>query len=480
MTSSVVRRHDTFLRLQWVFAAVVVASAWMGLGAQSRAPANRGEIHGVVRDEQGHPVAGVTVRALSHGQETQSETSADGGFEFSGLAAGEYGMRAAKEGCDKVHVALGEGESKQVDLKLTSKGCELGQVAFFDDPKFTVAGVSDATSPGGHGSNTVLRTTESLARETASLSAAGKPKGNSELATARGFYARGEYGQARTATEALLQRQPTAEAHHLLAEIDEKAGDSLGAVHEYQKAAEMDPSEANVFDWGSELLLHRALEPATEVFTHGHNLYPGSARMLIGLGVVWYARGSYDQAARALGEAADLNENDPTPYLFMGKIVETEVAPPKEILERMTKLAKVLPENAQAQYYCGLSLWKGRRASEGLEKKDEALAHLQRAVELDPKLGSAWAAMGVVHAASGELQQAIADYEKGIAASPELPEAHYRLAQLYGRLGEKAKRQEQLEIYEQTSKNEEKQLERDRRAIQDFVTTQQDPKNQSK
>ena len=63
--------------------------------------------------------------------------------------------------------------------------------------------------------------------------------------------------------------------------------------------AETDPSESNYFDWGTELLVHRAVEPAIEVFSKGNRLFPDSARMLVGLGVAWYSHGSYEQAAPA-------------------------------------------------------------------------------------------------------------------------------------------------------------------------------------
>ena len=90
-----------------------------------------------------------------------------------------------------------------------------------------------------------------------------------------------------------------AELHHLLGDIEEKLGDPLEAVSEYQSAAELNASETNLFDWGAELLLHRAAEPAIEVFTKGNRLFPHSARMLVALGVAWYSNGSYDQAAQA-------------------------------------------------------------------------------------------------------------------------------------------------------------------------------------
>src|SRR5882762_8942700 len=40
---------------------------------------------------------------------------------------------------------------------------------FFDEPQFTVAGVTDPTNLGGHGSDTTVRTRESLAKATATL-----------------------------------------------------------------------------------------------------------------------------------------------------------------------------------------------------------------------------------------------------------------------------------------------------------------------
>ncbi len=131
-----------------------------------------------------------------------------------------------------------------------------------------------------------------------------------------------QYQRARTNAQALLTAQEKpgqkneAELHHLLGDIEEKSGNPLEAVRQYQRAAELDPSEPYFFDWGSELLLHRAVEPAIEVFNKGNRLFPHSARMLVALGVAWYSNGSYDQAAQRLCEASDLNPNDPKAYLF--------------------------------------------------------------------------------------------------------------------------------------------------------------------
>ena len=119
---------------------------------------------------------------------------------------------------------------------------------FADKPNFTVAGVTDWTAVGGHGSDATLRTSEALARETLTL----KPDGS-----------------GRTTTMDRSVPQHDADLHRQLGELDEKMGDPLAAVHEDEQAVRLDPSEQNYFAWGSELLLHRAVWQAAEVFRNG-------------------------------------------------------------------------------------------------------------------------------------------------------------------------------------------------------------------
>src|SRR5229473_1726499 len=96
---------------------------------------------------------------------------------------------------------------------------------------------------------------------------------------------------ARQLVHDLLEVRNTAELHNLLGEIEEKDGKFVAAANEYEIAAHADPSESNLFDWGSELLLHRTLGPAVEVFQQASERYPKSARLAIGLGMALYARG---------------------------------------------------------------------------------------------------------------------------------------------------------------------------------------------
>jgi len=76
----------------------------------------------------------------------------------------------------------------------------------------------------------------------------------------------GRPAQARQIVQSLLRGKNTAELHNLLGQIEEKDGKFVAAVNEFEIAAHQDPSEGNLFDWASELLLHRTLELAIEIF----------------------------------------------------------------------------------------------------------------------------------------------------------------------------------------------------------------------
>ena len=95
----------------------------------------------------------------------------------------------------------------------------------------------------------------------------------------------------------LIEKKDTAELRNLLGEVDEGAGDFVAAANEYERAAHMEPSESNLFDWGSELLLHHTLDPAVEAFSQALARYPDSARLAVRLGVAVFLRGNIQSEA---------------------------------------------------------------------------------------------------------------------------------------------------------------------------------------
>jgi tetratricopeptide (TPR) repeat protein len=478
-----------FARTGIYVAACVLAVA--GALAQSKDPAGNaaslGALEGSVRDSAGRAVANATVflqpttgTGTPPAQIQNTHADSLGAYRFSALSEGAYILRAEMSGYARTIVGpvrLASSETKKIDLTLTpvkASGAAASAPEFFDEPQFTVAGVTQATSAGGHGSDIVLRTTEALAQATVSLSK--EPAASSTATTS--------VATESSLREAVARDPKDAELHHRLGDVEEKLGNPLEAVREYQRAAELDPSELYLFDWGTELLTHRALEPATEVLTQGSRRFPKSVRMLVALGVAWYARGSCDQAVQSLGSAADLDPGNPTPYLFLGRMQTVEPTALEGSVERLGRFAQLQPDNALANYYYAVSLSKeSGKQSAGSEDGDagrtarvEAL--LQKAVGLDPKLGAAYLQLGILYSQRSDNSRAIAAYRKAIEVSPEeegpqldqtLEETHYRLAQAYQRTGDKTKAQEELELHHQLAKKTQEDAERKRREIQQFV-----------
>jgi len=360
---------------------------------------------------------------------------------------------------------VGASEARSPEPRNTAPGRpptgkpDAGSPQFYDEPNFTVAGVTDTTNLGGHSSAVVQRNTEALTKEAISL------KQESPTGSQPSFDATAE----KSLRESLEHDPRNAALHHSLADTEEKLGNALEAVREYQRAAELDPSEPNLFDWGAELLLHHAPKPAMEVFAKGNRMFPHSARMLIALGVGWQAQGANDRALRCLFDASDLNPRDPTPYVFLGKMQNTEIVHAAGFAEKMERFARWQPENALANYYYATTLWERANDSADAPTAAQIESLLQKAVRLDPKLGIAYLQLGILYAARRDFPNAIAVYQRASEVSPELEEAHYRLADAYRRVGEKTKAEHELQLYKELTKKKSEEAERERHEIQQFV-----------
>ena len=500
-------------------------------------------VYGSVRDVHGQPVAAASVHIQLQGtdQIINLETDAKGAYRCAGLHEGVYTIRAEKAGSDAAFgpLELRQKQAREATLTLAGHVSNANQNSttqapeFFDEPQFTVAGVTDASNHGGHGSDATFRTSQSLARDVVSidreLSPAPSAKDEASLKAAvkrapesfeanqqmgaflvrsghpheampylershqirpddyastfdlaQAYADAGEYDRSAAIARSLLAKRDSADLHHLLGDLEEKQKRPVEAVREYQRAAELEASEPNYFDWGAELLTHRALQPAIEVFSKGNRLFPQSARMLLGLGVAWYATGSSDLAARYVCDASDLNPADSNPYLVLGKMQMAQPSPSSAVLARMERFVGLQPHNALANYYYAVALWKNEKTS-GVSNNPANAAQieslLENAVRLDPKLARGFLQMGVLSEERADLPKAMAAYQAATAADSQLEEAHYRLAQVYRRMGEKLKAQEEIKLYEEISKKTAQQAEEEGREIPQFVYTLRDPKS---
>jgi len=452
MTSIVARVFRVFGAFVALTALSVVTTH-----SQNKSSERSAIVTGIVDDSENRPVGDATV-SLESGDKAHKftfQSDSSGRYRFEAVPAGSYELRASKSGYGVAKngpFVLHKAERKSVELRLpaevfaaTGKD-DSSVIKFSDEIHFNVAGVNDPSNLGGHGSDTVQRTKETLAKETASLNReAGRQPSNNSHPVAE-----------------------IAEVHVRLAEAAEREGHPLEAVREYQKAAELQPSEAHLFAWGADLLLHRAFEPAIEVFAKGHRLYPSSVRMLLGLSVATYDQGAMDQGKELLLEACDLNPADSAPYLFLGKLQETEKTEPPGWAEKFARFVRLHPENALAHYYYAVALGK-REPIRGNAAVIES--ELKRAMEIDTQLGSAYLEIGILYSQRKDYPEAISALQKAIEITPLPAEAHYRLGQVFNHMGEAEKATKEIELFKQISEQKKNEAERERHKIQQFVYT---------
>jgi tetratricopeptide (TPR) repeat protein len=397
------------------------------------------DFDGVVRTSDSKPVAGA---AVSISERLATRTDAEGRFHFPALPSGSYMLRVQMAGFAPFASSVSIAEKDiRLDVKLTP-------AEFFDEPTFVVAGVTDTVNRGGHGSETTIRSSEAVARAAAALGSA----------------------PARESAEQLRKRvaadPSNAALHHALASAEEREGNALEAAREYQKAADLAPTGDYVFDWGTDLLTHRAAEQAAEVFSRGHRLFPASARMLLGLGASLYARGAYDEAVRRIFEAADLQPGDPGPYLFLGSIESTDIVHAEGYIMRMERFARLHPERAEAKYFYAKALWDNRADAGAAAPVIELL---RDAAKLDPTLADARLELGIVRSDLGEFTDAVSEFRSAIDLGSSRNEVHYRLAQAYQHVGESTEAQKELQIFERLKRTSAEQEEQQRSRIRQFI-----------
>ena len=529
-----------------LIAAIAMLCACIVVGPPLRAIAQSPQamaITGSVVDSAGKPVANAHVRleCACIPEALNAQTDPNGGFSFSGLKSGTYSLSADASGLrSDPSTATAQPGASPAPVQLVLKNADAAKTAgsfslameFSDKPNFTVAGVTDWTAAGGHGSDANLRASEALTRETIALKPGNAPsvaarldadtpewkESESKLRAALAatpnnfeanrslaqFYLRGgryqdalpileacyridpgnreneqdlavallETGDptaARGHVQSLLAHGDNADLHRITGEIDEKAGDPLAAVHEFELAVRQDGSEPNYFAWGSELLLHRAVWQAQEVFRKGAQLYPKSSRMQAALGAALFAGALYDEAATRLCAASDLGPSDPEPYLFMGKIVMAAPDPLPCVEQKLARFAGLQPTNALAIYYHAMSIWKQSGPQVDPQRLDNVEALLKTAVTLDSHCSDAYLQLGNLSSSRRQYDKAIGYYLQAIEFNPQLSEAHYRLGTAYDRVGERAKAALEFAQHDKLEKEQAAEVERQRREVKQFL-----------
>jgi tetratricopeptide (TPR) repeat protein len=470
---------NTLIRKRWamlLFLSLLPLSV-AARCAQSSSAQTLPSVSGTIYDPENHPLSAVKV-TLENGDPAktlQSATDAQGHFQFAALPPGSYRLRTKRDGYHQASqgpFVIHAQEAKQVVLHLariepsTPSKDDPSAIPFSDEPQFTVAGVTDTSALGVHSSSRNMPNSSALTKDTVALAGEGTTTGGSATPPAKDRAASEE-----ASLRAKLATNENADLRFQLAELEEREGRPVEAEKDYQRAAELAPSELHFFSWGAELLLHRAFEPATEVFRAGRARYPQSVRLLLGLGASYYGEGAREEAAQSFLQAIDLDATDARPYLFLGRLLSAENASPAVWTDKMKQFPTLQPQNAMAHYLYGLALAK---EVGGENNRPAAESQFRKAIELDPHFGNAYLQLGILLSERKHFAGAIDALQKAIGYTPVPDEAHYRLAEVYRRMGDTEKARQETALYKQTSEQKAHEEERQRHEIQQFVYTLKD------
>lgn len=280
----------------------------------------------------------------------------------------------------------------------------------------------------------------------------------------------GNIDQARRQIEVMIKTNDTAELHALLGEAEEKAKNYLISAAQYQRAAQMDPSESNIFEWGAELLLHQTFEPAIEVFKSGIIRYPKSTRLEIGLGIAQYGMGNFEEGAKTFFQAADMDSSDPLPLIFLGRAYDNLPASQTEAVRfRLGRFIETDRSNASLRYYYALSLWKHRQEQPDAEVLAKIESLFKSSILLDPHSADPHLQLAIVYISQRKYADAINQCEQALAINPNIAAIHYRLGQALSRSGVNDRAKKEFAEFERLHAQEIAETGRQTAEIQQFV-----------
>jgi tetratricopeptide (TPR) repeat protein len=152
------------------------------------------------------------------------------------------------------------------------------------------------------------------------------------------------------------------------------------------------------------------------------------SRKLSRQGVAAMDRGQQEQAEKLLAKAVHACPTDIEARRNYAEILWQRGAQ-KEAIAQMETAAKTVGEDAPFQVRLAeMYLAAG--------KMDKAAQSAQLALDLDPKLATAWAIHGGVMQASGQPQLALADYLHALSFDPQDRKSLLEVAELYRRLNQ--------------------------------------------
>ena len=271
-----------------------------------------------------------------------------------------------------------------------------------------------------------------------------------------------------------VEKKPSGALYNMLAELQEESGQYVEAVHNYQRAVELEPANENYyFDLGMEYLSHFTFGPALEVYRVGTQKFPNSSREYLGLAFSHYAVREYPEAANAFTKALEIDPDSPAVLKSWNTLLSSlSPADWEKILPRLSRLAAAHPQSADLAFCYGAALFRSEFAKGAKGALERPQMFLEKSVKLRPDFAAARIELAGLYSAQKQEQKAVDEYLEAIREDPKSDIPHYRLGQIYRQMNKLDLATQELARYQELSRLHQEEIKRNRSAIQQFVLSQ--------
>jgi tetratricopeptide (TPR) repeat protein len=161
---------------------------------------------------------------------------------------------------------------------------------------------------------------------------------------------------------------------------------------------------------------------------------PTSERIHVQLGVVFAMKEQFEEAQKEFEIAERLTPGRSLPYVALA-LVMMQMNRAGDAVQKLRDRVHQSPDDYLALWYLGEALNRNG-TTQGSPEQKEAIAALQRSVQLDPDISQSRELLGKLLYREGRLDEAASQLELAIRLDPGNEAAIYQLAQVYSKKGD--------------------------------------------
>ncbi len=274
------------------------------------------------------------------------------------------------------------------------------------------------------------------------------------------------------ATEVLSRVAPaeiSEESESLFGDAEEKLGHFQSAVSHMRRAAELAPTEPNLYALAVELLRHWSWQQATEICRFARARFPNSDRLSVAQGIALYGNGSYAEAAEVF---ADLLAAKPDSAVYadtLGRACSLMAEDTHDRCGRLQAFADAHPENAAVNLYAASALLIKPKGEQDLPRAEQLL---RTALRSKADHSEALYQLGILYQLELRWPESVDALKKAVALRPAFAEAHYRLARAYFHLGDRPAGESEIGLQKRYQAEEKDALDRRMKSVTLFLFDQ--------